>query len=163
MNRRECLRSIGWACVPDLGGCAGAGQGGKPRDDAPAAETAPDPQAVAYCGVDCETCDIYKAPVHLDAEALERAHASWTQTAQEHWRMETRDPAILRCRGCRVEEEPLFKGCRQCRIRRCVRKRGLASCGQCADWRTCKRLGGLLADCPEAREPLERIAKAAGT
>ena len=119
------------------------------------------PDDVAYCGVDCTSCDVRKATIGNDKAALERAHKLWTKTAQEHWGMKTLDPAILKCKGCRSEGQDIFKGCRHCPIRRCCRKRGLASCAQCAEWESCGKLKGLFADEPRARENLARIAASA--
>ena len=116
------------------------------------------PQDFSFCGVDCEACDLYRATITGDKEAFERAYESWTKTAQQHWGMETLDPAILHCRGCRDEGEDRFYGRKVCPIRRCVQERGLSSCGLCSEWRACETLMGLLADCPQARSTLERIA-----
>jgi hypothetical protein len=115
------------------------------------------PEDVAYCGVDCGACDVLKATVHGDAEALRRAHVLWAKTAQQHWGMKTLDPAILKCQGCRTEGEGIFRGCRLCPMRRCVKGKGLTSCGLCPGWEGCERLGHILADYPEARGNLERV------
>jgi hypothetical protein len=115
------------------------------------------PEAFSYCGVDCNACDVFKATVHGDAEALERAHKLWTKTAQKHWGMQTLDPAILKCKGCRCEGTEIFKGCRHCPIRRCAKGRDLSSCGLCPDWKQCERLTEVFADEPQARPNLERI------
>ncbi len=115
------------------------------------------PEEFGYCGVNCSDCDIFKATVHGDAEALQRAHKRWTKTAQEHWGMQTLDPAILKCRGCRTEGADIFKGCRHCPMRRCAKSRNLPSCGLCQEWKTCKQLGYVLAVEPAARATLERI------
>jgi hypothetical protein len=125
-----------------------------------AGRTAVRPEDFAYCGIDCTDCDVYKASAHGDEEARRRALKTWTKTAQEHWGMTSLDPAILKCKGCRAEGKDIFKGCRHCPIRACARRRGLASCGLCPEWRTCKRLDSLLGDCPEARPVLERIEAA---
>lgn len=120
-------------------------------------ETTVGPESFSYCGVDCAGCDVFRATVHGDAEALERALKLWTKTAQEHWGMQTLDPAILRCRGCRTEGAEVFRGCRHCPMRRCAKGKGLASCGLCPDWRQCEPLSHLLADEPRARGNLEQI------
>ena len=39
---------------------------------------------LSYCGVDCKLCDVFRATVHGDGEALRRAHKLWTKTAQKH-------------------------------------------------------------------------------
>ena len=115
-------------------------------------------ERLSFCGVDCTDCDVFRATEHGDQEAADRALEGWTKTAQEHWGMQTLDPAILKCRGCRTEGEEIFKGCRLCPIRRCAQQKGLSSCGHCPTWRECEQLSHLLADEPKARPNLEAIA-----
>ena len=150
MKRR---RFLGCAGAAALAGCAIVQPGGR--------RAALKPEDVAYCGVDCMGCDVRKATVDGDQEALKRAHTSWEKTAQKHWGMKTLDPAILTCKGCRTEGQDIFKGCRHCPIRRCCLKRGLASCGLCPEWRDCERLVEVFTDEPRARENLARIAASA--
>jgi hypothetical protein len=76
--------------------------------------------------------------------------------------MQTLDPAILKCRGCRTEGTDIFKACRHCPIRKCAKSRNLPSCGLCQEWKTCERLSDLLADEPAARPNLERIEVSSG-
>lgn len=102
-----------------------------------------------------------KATVEDDEAARQRALKTWVKTAQKHRRMETLDPAILTCQGCRTEGAAIFKGCRHCPIRRCARKRGPASCGLCPEWERCERLVEVFADAPEPRENLARIVASA--
>jgi hypothetical protein len=159
MNRREFLFYTGCAGMAAAGGCAAP----EPRHEkGPAASphgAPPRPQDLAYCGVDCDACDVFRATAYGDQEARARAVKVWTKTAQQHWGMKTLDPAILKCRGCRSQGRDIFKGCRSCPIRRCARRRKLASCGLCPDWRGCQRLEGLFADVPQAKRNLEGIAR----
>jgi len=87
-----------------------------------------------------------------------RAAKLFAKTAREHWGMETLDPMILDCTGCRAGGVQ-HKGYGRCPIRPCAKKRGLASCGLCSDWRECERLSGVFGDTPEARNNLEKIAR----
>lgn len=91
-----------------------------------------------------------------------RAVKLWTKTAQEHWGMETLDPMILDCRGCRTEGLK-HKGYGRCPIRRCARERGLVSCGLCPEWTECQHLSGLFRDEPQARTNLQKIAESAAS
>ncbi len=117
------------------------------------------PEDLSFCGVNCTACDVFGATVHGDEEARRRAHETWSKTAQQHWGMETLDPTILKCRGCRIEGDDIFKGCRHCPIRRCAKEKNLTSCGRCPEWEECERLSNLLVDEPEARPNLEAIAR----
>jgi hypothetical protein len=115
------------------------------------------PEELSYCGVDCTGCNIFKATVYGDKEALSLAVKQWQKTATEHWRMDSLDPQILNCRGCRVEGEGIFLGCWFCPIRRCCKEHGLSSCGLCSQWKTCEKLIEVFDNEPQAKENLERI------
>lgn len=157
MNRRHFLRGVGCAGMAAFVGCRASA----PRERKMSTEKAPvNPEDFSYCGINCKSCDVYKATVHGDQEARLRAAKVWTKTAQEHWGMKTLDPNILNCAGCRTTEVK-HGGHGRCPILPCARKRGLASCGLCPEWRQCDRLSGLLQDEPKARKNLEAIAEGA--
>ncbi|MCL2641541.1 MAG: DUF3795 domain-containing protein, partial [Phycisphaerales bacterium] len=115
------------------------------------------PEDLSFCGLDCLNCDVYKATKYGDMEARQRAAKVWAKTAKEHWGMETLDPMILDCHGCR-SGMPAHGGKSICPIRSCAQKQGFVSCGQCAKWETCKTLAGLLADEPTAGPNLRKIS-----
>jgi hypothetical protein len=159
MNRREFLGCMGCAGMAALTGCTTPRPSERKGTGMSTGKRAVRPESFSYCGMDCTSCDVFKATVHGDQEARMRAVKLWTKTAQEHWKMETLDPMILDCTGCRAEGYVQHKGYGRCPIRPCARKRGLSSCGLCPTWRECERLSGVLADAPEARENLEQVAK----
>ena len=151
MNRRQFLRRAGCAGMAALVGCKTP----PVREKTMAVK----PEDFSYCGIDCKSCDVFKATVHGDREARLRAAKLFAKTAQEHWGMKTLDPEILDCAGCRTTEVQ-HKGHGRCAIRPCARKRQLTSCGLCPEWRQCKRLSDVFRDEPQARRNLERIAAA---
>lgn len=114
---------------------------------------------IGYCGADCGSCDVRKATVYGDGEARARAVKVWTKTAQQHWGMQALDPDLLDCAGCRTTENK-HKGYGRCPMLPCARRRGVASCGLCPDWKQCRYLEGVFADEPKARERLQAIADA---
>ncbi len=119
------------------------------------------PEDYSTCGLDCRQCDVYAATVHGDQAARLRAAKLFEPTAREHWGLATLDPLILDCRGCRsgcVQHQ----GYGRCPIPGCAQSRGLVSCGQCGEWTTCPKVGGVLADEPQARANLQAIADGAG-
>jgi len=123
-----------------------------------AGATALKPEDLSYCGIRCESCDVFKATVHGDQEARTRAARLFAKTAQEHWGMATLDPMILDCRGCRSGGIQ-HKGYGRCPIRLCAQKRNLVSCALCPEWQACERLGGVFADEPQAKGNLQKIAE----
>ena len=109
---------------------------------------------LAYCGCDCEECNIYRANVYgeeLKPETIQR----WQEDAGKYWGVESLDPEQLNCRGCRDEAEDKFFGFKMCPVRGCCQTRELRSCGFCPEWKTCE-----LHDVQEGRKNLGRIAAA---
>jgi hypothetical protein len=93
-------------------------------------------EELAPCGVDCTSCNIYRATAGLE-ELRQETIDSYTELARIHWRMDSLDPALLKCRGCRYEAEGKLLGGALCPIRRCSRERNLISCSVCPDMNTC--------------------------
>lgn len=115
----------------------------------------------AYCGVDCATCEVFRATISGDHEQQACCARDWTPVAVEHWGMTELKAEDMVCRGCRDDTEPLFLASRFCPIRSCCRERGYTICAECSEWRECKRLAGLLADVPAAYAALTRYASLA--
>jgi len=109
-------------------------------------------EELAYCGCDCEECNIYRAMVYGEELKPETIHR-WQEDARKYWGVESLDPKQLNCRGCRYDGEDVFYGFKLCPIRSCCKTRGLSSCGFCPELKTCERL-----DVQEGRENLERTA-----
>ena len=109
-------------------------------------------EELAYCGCDCEECNIYRAMMFGEALRPETVQ-SYQETARKYWGVESLDPKQLNCRGCRYDREEVFYGFKLCPIRSCCKTRGLSSCGLCPEWKTCELLDG-----PGGRGNLEKIA-----
>jgi hypothetical protein len=71
-----------------------------------------DPRA-AYCGLYCGACPVFIA-------------------TRESGSLSADDGASLSCSGCRSDE--CAPWCLECSLKKCARKRGLAFCGECADY-----------------------------
>lgn len=160
MNRREFLCCAGCAGLAMLTGCMRTQPATAKIGVAATPETPAKPEDFAYCGVDCKTCDVFKATIHGDGEARRRAAKQFEKTAREHWGMKTLDPTVLDCKGCRAGGKQ-HHGYGRCPMRPCAQKRGLASCGLCPEWETCTLLRGVFADEPQAENNLRRVAQAA--
>jgi hypothetical protein len=159
MDRRKFLCGLGCAGFAAIAGCAG--RCACQEDGGIAAETAAlRPEDLSFCGLDCTACDVYKATVHGDQEARIRAAEGWQETARKHWGMETLDPNVLDCRGCRAPGKK-HQGYGQCPAERCARQKGVASCGLCPEWEECRWLVEILTNDPQARINLQRIADGA--
>lgn len=107
---------------------------------------------IAYCGLNCATCDARIATQAGDREAQEQVLAKW--------RVEYNFPEMTidwaTCDGCLTVGGRLSTHCGQCNIRACALEKGVATCGHCADY-ACDKVAGLLDAVPEARAALETI------
>lgn len=104
---------------------------------------------VTYCGLYCELCSA-RARIPRQAAALQQAMAdegwpSWGQEVPgfaEFWQFLGALQADGGCPGCRAGG-----GYPGCQIRACARERGMALCGQCADF-PCDHVEALAARYP---------------
>jgi hypothetical protein len=100
---------------------------------------------MAFCGLDCNTCEEYCATQSLDLAALDLARAKWGHKSL----------ADTLCDGCRGAGR-ITDSCAGCAIRTCATARGLATCAPCPDY-ACPTLERVLVRTPAAREALERL------
>ena len=105
---------------------------------------------VAYCGIDCTTCEEHQATV--DGAPIDRVELL------EYWRQEYPDSTMdsVTCYGCREHGTRLFFLCKKCEIRRCAMEKKVETCADC-DAYPCPKLEHHLALFPEARKNLEMI------
>lgn len=96
-------------------------------------------EELAPCGVDCTSCNIFRATAGLE-ELRQETIDSFTELARVHWGMDNLDSALLKCEGCRHEAEEKLLGSSLCPIRRCSKEHGLISCGLCPEMKTCEWL-----------------------
>ncbi len=83
---------------------------------------------IAYCGLDCSGCDVYRATA-WDDEALRQAYV---HKVFEQFRIEV-EAAKVECYGCR-DERPKSGYCAWCQVRGCAIERGLENCAHCDDY-----------------------------
>jgi hypothetical protein len=110
---------------------------------------------VATCGLDCGVCPARIAFLKDDPELRRRTAAEWssrynvTITAEE-----------IFCSGCRVEGGPKIGHCGECEIRACGIAKGVANCGECAEYGACATIAGFLGYVPDAKATLDTIHRA---
>ena len=85
---------------------------------------------IACCGLDCEKCDARIATLADDNALREKTAALWSKLDS------------------------------LCRIRGCVREKGLETCADCARADDCEKLGRITANDPSARENLRELRRA---
>ena len=105
---------------------------------------------IAFCGLDCETCEARIATIHNDNTLREKVAGLWSELNGVEI-----TPEMINCLGCRIDgaKTPYCESL--CPIRQCALERKVVTCGACADVRTCEKVGRILGNNEEARRNLE--------
>ena len=100
---------------------------------------------IAYCGLNCETCEARIATVNHD-DALRR------QVAKEWSELNGVEitPEMIHCVGCRIDG-PKTPYCESlCPIRPCAMKNHIQTSVSCAEMGTCEKLAAIIGNNPDA-------------
>jgi hypothetical protein len=117
---------------------------------------------LAYCGLVCQTCQIYLATREPDKEKQYKMRANVAQEIKKYYGMEIKPEDVRDCDGCKTEDGRLFSN-NDCPIRTCAVEKGIESCAYCDDYpprdavRCCEALEKLFSTDPGARERLDKI------
>ena len=89
-------------------------------------------ELMAYCGLDCETCDARLATIRDDDELRKKTADLWTELNGVEI-----TPAMINCLGCRVDG-PKTPFCESlCPIRQCALGKDVETRGECASLDSC--------------------------
>ena len=105
---------------------------------------------IAYCGLDCETCNARIATVNQDDVFRQRVAKEWSELNGVEI-----TPEMIHCVGCRING-PKTPYCESlCPIRQCAMGKKLETCGDCAEMGTCQRLATITGNNPDAGQNLQ--------
>ena len=105
---------------------------------------------IAYCGLDCETCDAYIATKKDDQALREKTAKLWAELNHAPIL-----PEHINCEGCRGNGKKTVYCERLCGIRQCALQKGVETCGDCGELGKCPTVGALLSNNPEALKNLK--------
>ena len=105
---------------------------------------------IAYCGLDCEKCDAYLATINDDQALREKTAKLWAQLNHAPIL-----PEHINCQGCRIDGVKTVYCENLCGIRQCALQKGVRTCGDCAELKSCQTVGAILANNPAALENLK--------
>ena len=90
---------------------------------------------IAFCGLDCESCEARLATIHDDQELRRKVAAGWSALNGVEI---TSD--MINCSGCRIAgvKTPFCDSL--CPIRQCALGRGVETCGKCGEMADCEKL-----------------------
>ena len=105
---------------------------------------------IAYCGLDCETCDARIATIHNDNAMREKVAGLWSELNGVEI-----TPEMINCTGCRIPgvKTPFCDSI--CPIRQCSMGRGVETCGSCGEMETCEKLAAIRTNNPDAYRNLK--------
>ncbi len=106
-------------------------------------------ELIAYCGLNCETCQARVATVNNDEALRREVAAKWSE-----WNKVEITPEMINCAGCRVEGVKTPYCDSLCPIRRCALGRQAETCGRCPDMDKCEKLAAITGNNPEAPKNL---------
>ena len=108
---------------------------------------------IAYCGLDCESCEARIATIHNDDSLREKVAKLWSDLNGVEI-----TPEMINCVGCKIDgvKSPYCDSL--CPIRQCAMGRGVKTCGDCTDVNACAKVAAILENNEEARQNL-RIEK----
>ena len=106
-------------------------------------------QYIAYCGLNCETCEARLATIHHDDALREKVAKLWSELNGVEI-----TPDMINCDGCRIDGIKTPYCDTLCPIRQCALGKRAETCGSCADVQTCKKAVMILGNNEEARRNL---------
>ena len=111
---------------------------------------------IAYCGLDCETCEARIATVNGDDALREKVAKLWSELNGAEI-----TPEMINCAGCRVEGVKTPYCDKLCPIRQCAHERRCETCADCGDMAGCEKLGMITGNNAEALRRLREMSKQA--
>lgn len=104
---------------------------------------------IAYCGLDCNQCNAYKATIVNDDSLREQTAAEWSKMFGVEIKADD-----INCLGCKSALR--IGNCNVCGIRTCGVSKSVENCAECSDF-GCKQIVDFLSMAPEAKANLESL------
>ena len=101
---------------------------------------------IAYCGLDCETCEARLATVHDDDALREKVARLWSELNGVEI-----TPGMINCAGCRMDGVKTPYCGSICPVRQCASGKGAETCVDCSEKNACGKLGMIIGNNEEAR------------
>lgn len=106
-------------------------------------------QYIAYCGLNCETCEARLATINNDDELRAKVSKLWSELNGVEI-----TPEMINCEGCRTDGIKTQYCDTLCPIRQCALGKKTETCGDCAELQNCEKAGMILRGNEEARRNL---------
>ena len=94
---------------------------------------------IAYCGLDCETCEARIATITDDNILKEKVAEEWSKLNNAEI-----TPDMINCRGCRLAGVKSLYCESLCPIRQCALNMKVDTCGSCSKMGSCDKLAMII-------------------
>lgn len=108
-------------------------------------------ELIAYCGLDCESCEARKATINNDEELRIKVAKEWSDLNGVEI-----TPEMINCEGCRVNGVKTPFCDRLCPIRQCALNKKVNTCGNCKEIDKCGKIQMITSNNKEACNRLEQ-------
>ena len=105
---------------------------------------------IAYCGLDCETCEARLATMNHDDALRKKVAALWSELNGAEI-----TPEMINCVGCRIPGAKTPFCDSLCPIRQCALERKAETCGSCSEMGGCEKLGAIIGNSADAYRNLK--------
>ncbi|MBQ6232859.1 MAG: DUF3795 domain-containing protein [Clostridia bacterium] len=93
---------------------------------------------IAYCGLDCESCEARLATISNDELLRQSVAKEWSELNSAEI-----TPEMINCTGCRIPGAKTPYCDSLCPIRQCAMGRQLETCGSCPEMKACEKLAAI--------------------
>ena len=105
---------------------------------------------IAYCGLNCKTCEAYIATINDDNELRSKVSKLWSELNDIEI-----TPEMINCTGCRVDGVKTIFCDSICPIRQCALAKKVKTCADCKEMEGCEKLEMIFENNPDARKNLK--------
>lgn len=110
----------------------------------------------SICGLDCADCPCFIAYQNDNDKLRMKTAKKW----KEEFDWSDLKSEDINCLGCLSLNEPLFRHCRMCGVRKCGLEKRIKNCGECEIYDTCKKIASLRKMIPDGKEVCDQIRRA---
>ena len=105
---------------------------------------------IAFCGLDCETCQARIATIQNDDGLREKVARLWSDLNGVEI-----TPEMINCSGCRIDGVKTPYCDSLCPIRQCALSRKVETSGDCGEMESCEKLGAITGNNADALKRLK--------
>lgn len=105
---------------------------------------------IAYCGLNCETCEARIATINNDEKLRVKVAKEWSKLNGVEI-----TPEMINCVGCRIDGVKTPYCDKLCPIRQCAITKDIDTCGDCKEFKSCEKLAMIIDNNKEALNNLK--------